>query len=714
MAADLLDQALNQLAPKHVSVEEFAESDEYCNKPLYPGQAVLLKTIFLEELTGPEEDILDNWIAGGRNGTEVLISPNIRERVQWLRDEGYPHFREIILVGGRRSSKGFCTGISMAKTMWDCLQLQDPGSHYGIDPEKEIYFSCVAGSEEQAKEFQYADFSSTVETCKSFDPYLVKSLETEIRVATNADLRRITQEKSRGNRIQKDIARLRGKALAANAGTLRGSATMCICIDEMAHMIPGESKAAADKVYEAADPSLDQFGADGMMFCNSSPYTKVGMFFERHEAALVGFDPERPIDEIVAAGEEGDIDIKDLNGNPRIFTLQFPSWLLFQGYQKSKNRKKLKHVLMGCPEWDVDEVDEKGDELWNDKDKLLIRAARAKEQANPESYKVERRGKFAEVTDAYINPARVDQMFGGLPAEWIYENGPDEPPKMRLEPFNTNWGKGATNMFRYKFHLDPSSTTAGFGFAIAHTEIIADHQGVDEEHVVFDVIKRWQPERFPGKVIRWPTVLQEVMQLAEAFHPFEITFDQHESVQPIQELQEKLQEKNQTTRVFLKPATAELNWRRWEVCKTSIYAGVVHAPNDTEDARWCSQELKFLQIQGGTGKFPKVDRQEIGPVQTKDMADCVAECINTLIGNKIMNRTRERLSQSAIYGGAQGGFGIGVDPDPFQRGGDPMGAAGSYHYPTNKERAADAYQNPARGVLGGGGRSGRRGNRARW
>ena len=101
-------------------------------------------------------------------------------------------------------------------------------------------------------------------------------------------------------------------------------------------------------------------------------------------------------------------------------------------------RDRLKHVLMGCPEWDVDEVDEKGEELWNDKDKLLIRAARAKEQANPESYKVERRGKFAEVTDAYINPARVDQMFGGLPAEWIYENGPDEPPKMRLEPFNTN------------------------------------------------------------------------------------------------------------------------------------------------------------------------------------------------------------------------------------------------------------------------------------
>jgi hypothetical protein len=222
-----------------------------------------------------------------------------------------------------------------------------------------------------------------------------------------------------------------------------------------------------------------------------------------------------------------------------------------------------------------------------------------------------------------------------------------------------------------------------------------------------------EPKRFPGKVIRWPVVLEEVVKLAQVFFPFEITFDQHESAQPIQELQEKLTEKSLNTRVFVKPATAELNWKRWEVCKTSIYAKLVHAPSDTEDCRWCALELKFLQIQGG-GKYPKVDRQEIGPVQTKDMADCVAECINALIGNRIMNRTRERLSNSALYGGAPGGFGIGLNPDPFQRGGDPQGIAGAFHYPNQKERAVRDYVNPARGVLGRGRGGGRRSNQARW
>ncbi len=703
---DLLDQVLSQLAPRKVGIQEFAESTAYCNKPLYPPQVVMLKLLFCEEMTGPEEDILTYWMDGGRNGTEIIISPNIRERRDWLRENSYPHFREAVLVGGRRSSKGFMTGIAMAKTMWDCLQLQDPGSHYGIDPEKEIFFSCVAGSEEQAKEFQFGDFSSTLETCKAFDPYIVKSLETEIRIATETDLRRAAHEKSRGNRIQKDIARLRGKALAANAGTLRGSATMTICIDEMAHMIPGESKAAADKVYEAAEPSLDQFGEDAMIFCNSSPYTKVGMFFERFEAALMPFDPHRVVDDIRVEDLEGDLSIKDLNGNPRLVTIQFPSWAMFEGYQRSKNRTRLKSVLTANPDWDPNEKDEEtGEDFWNEKDKLLIKAARAAEADNPEAYKVERRGKFAEVSDAYMMASKVDQMFAGLPAEWVYE--PNNPhPKLVVVPYVSNTGKEANMGFRYCFHLDPSSTTAGFGFAIAHTEIMNDANGREEEHVVFDIIKRWKPQDFPGKVIRWGPVLQELEMYAEYFRPFEITFDQHQSVQPIQELGEKLREKNYPTRVYTSQATAEINYKRWEVTKTGIYAGLVHAPMDTEDLKWCSLELKFLQQMTGTGKWPRIDRQEIGPVQTKDMADCVADCVNTLIGNQIANRTRERLSNSALVGGSPGGYAIGLGANPPQGGMGPPGI--SEYYSRRDEKVGGESFNPARGILGrgrgGGGR----------
>lgn len=707
---NILDSIEQTLSPKRVGIVEFSESTDYCNKPLYPRQAVLLKLFFLEELTGTEEDVLTYWIEGGRNGSEITISPDIRQRVEWLRENGYPHFREIVLAGGRRSSKGYITGISMGKVMYDCLQLQDPGAYYGIDPEKEIFFSCVAGSELQAKEYQYADFSSTIETCKAMEPYLVKSLETEIRIATNADLRKIDQARAQGGKIQKDIARLRGKALAANAGTIRGSTTMCLCIDEMAHMIPGESKAAADQVYNAADPSLDQFGLDALMFCNSSPYTKVGMFFERYEAAMREFDPTRPIDEETMLEDiEGD---EKPNGDPRVMTFRYPSWALFEGYEGSKH--KFKRALMASPDWDPNAVKENGEPLYNDLDQKSIRAGRAKESADPGTYKVERRGMFAEVTDAFLKPEFVDRMFEGAPEEWLYEPG-EKIPTLILKPYVTNWGTGARNVFRYKIHVDPSSTTAGFGLAIAHTEPFEDYEGNHEEHVYFDLIKRWLPGEFGTKsekkaVIDWKYVLNEIESYADIFRPFEITFDQHQSAEPIQELQERLTAGNISTRVYEKVATNELNWMRWEVFKTALYAGLVHAPCDTEDDKYAGLELKFLQENRTGGKYPKIDKQDIGPIQTKDMADCIAECTHSLIGNLMANRTRERLN-TALVGGAPGGYGIGFSGLP-QGGSGPPGI--SDYYGRRGEREAKSYQNPARGIVSRGRGRGGNSNRARW
>jgi hypothetical protein len=647
MSLDLLEQVESSLSVSRISIVEFAESDMFCNKPLYPRQRVLLKLLFLEELTNYEEDVLNLWIAGGRNGSEITISPNIRERVEYLKRREYPHFREVVLVGGRRSSKGFCTGMALGKIMWDTLQLQDPGRHYGIDPDKDIYFSCVAGSEAQAKEFQYADFSSTVESCKAFEPYLTKSLETEFRVATAEDIRRVQQRKARGVKLDKDVAKLRGKALAANAGTLRGSATMALCIDEMAHMIPGESKASADQVYGAAEPSLDQFRKDGMMFLNSSPYSKVGMFYERHRAAM------EPYDEAMMPGQM--IDAERNNGDPTSMTLQYPSWALFEGYQNDPHRR-FRNAITVSPDWDIDEKLENGEDKWSEDDKTAIIAARTKEAGNPETYKVERRGQFAEVTDAYLNPSMVDRIFLGIPCGFTAEG------KVELAPFGLNFGQGATNLFKYKFHLDPSSTTAGFGFAIAHLDMFPDIQGGESPHVVFDLIKRWNPKEFPGSTIVWSIVIDEIMNYADLFRPDEITFDQFQSAEPIQTLKYGLMERGiEGIAIYEKTATLEHNWFRAETFKTAMNHGLVHAPRDclAIDPYGPDQELKFLQKKNTGGRYPRVDKQDIGPVQTKDMADCIMECVDYLIGNQLQTLMRDRAVSAVVAPGAHGGFRIG-------------------------------------------------------
>ncbi len=639
MEFNILDQVKSSLAVKRVGIQEFAEDPAFCDKPLYPRQLVLLKLIFLEEMEGWEEDILTYWINGGKGGYEIEIASDIRERRDWLRDHGYRHFREPVLVGGRRSSKGFITGIGMAKVMYDTLQLQDPGRYYGVDPTKNIMFSCIAGSEEQAKEYQFADFSAAIDSCKAFDRHIVKSLETEIRVATDTDLRKAAQAKARGNRVQKDYARLRGKALASNAGTLRGSATMCACIDEMAHMLEGISKASASTVYDALEPSFAQFRTDALLFCNSSPYTELGKFHERYKAGLI------PMDEA--------------DGNPRILTFRFPSWALFEGYQGYKSKvtgKGFRHVITASADWDPDEKNSDGTDKWSKEDKESIGIEKASESTNPEVYKVERRSNFAVVTDAYLNPAMVERQYAGVPV------GYDDQLRPIYEPIQTNWGENILNTYRYKAHLDPSSTTAGFGFAIGHLEMFVNPEGVEEPHVVFDIIKRWNPKDFKGGAIHWPTVMKEVLVYIQLFRPYELTLDQYNSAEPIQLLNMKLREMGiEGVRVYELTATPEVNWKRADVYKTALYQGLVHAPNDTADTAYSMLELKFLQEHRMNSKYSRIDHPSVGEVKTKDMSDCIMEVVRSLIGNLIANRVQQGIANHMLIPGAQGGYRIGGD-----------------------------------------------------
>lgn len=639
---DLTAQIESSLRIDHVGIVEFAESDAYCDRPLYPGQQVLLKLIFLEEMEGWEEDILNRWIAGGRNGAEIEISPGIRERRDYLREHGYKHFREIELVGGRRSSKGFCTGIAMTKVMYDCLQTQDPGTYYGIAADKEIYFSCIASSETQAKDYQFADLSNTIMGCRAMQPHIRRSIETEISIASATDLAKIAAHKRAGRVIKRDIAKIRGKAFAANAGTFRGQTAMAIAIDEMAHMLPGESKASADQIYEAARPSLAQFGRDGIMFLNSSPYTKIGKFFEQYEAAM----------ELVKGTKKP--------AYPLMFAFKFPSWALFQDYKLDPQRKFSK-VITPSADWNPDEKDEKGEYVWSEEDRQNILIEREEEATKPEVYKVEKRAYFAEVIDAYLRPEMVDLMYKGRP-RWI-------DGEVKYFPLRTNWDD-SRNIYRYVAHFDPSSTTAGFGFAMGHTELITDSEGVDAEHVIFDILWRWDPSDFPGGAINWEYVLGDIKKWIDIFRPYQITWDQFQTEAPGQELMMWIGQQGISTRAFKKQGTNETNWNRAETFRTALYQGIVHAPKDIDEARYSSEELKYLQEIRTAGRYPRVDKQDIGPVQTKDIADCIMEVVEALVGNIVGRQMRQNLGETPISLGGQGGYPLG-GPDRGGKGRNP-------------------------------------------
>lgn len=626
---DFFDEISKGLSQKKVSIEEFCESTDFCGKRLYPRQKLLLKLIYLEELTGREEDLLSYWLQGGRNGNELVISPMIREKIQNLRDMGYPHFREVVLVGGRRSSKGFVTGLALAKKMYDTLQLQDPGAYYGIDSDKEIYFSCIAASQDQAKKYQYADFSSTIARCEAMQENITKIQELEFSVATEADKQMMNRWKRQGGRVGRDISKLRGAALAANASTVRGSATMAAVFDEMAFMQQeGESAQTASSVYDALIPALAQFRKDAMIFCNSSPYTKIGKFYERYSDGLLVQD-KKPV-------------------APLTMTFQFPSWALFEGWQEDPGRR-FRSAITVSPDWDPQEKDEQGKLFHSADDRDAIVIARDEERQDPDTYKVERRGQFAEITDAFLRPEMVDRAYLGRPTR--EEN--------MFLPLKTNWNNSSF-LYKYKAHLDPSSTTAGFGFCMGHVEPLEEPDGRIRDHVIIDIVQRWRPDQFPDGVVDWEVVLADITRYINLFEPYEVTFDQFQSQAPIQWLNTWLRDNNLTkTRVYEKTATAQYNWNRAEVFRTGLYQGLVHIPLDTADAEWSSLELKNLQQINTAGRFPRIDKQEIGPVQTKDMADCIMEVTEALIGNVIANQTRANLGALPVSLGASGGYQIG-------------------------------------------------------
>lgn len=593
----------SNLTTREVGIEEFSMSPEFCNRPLFPRQLVLLKLLFLEEMEGWEEDILDEWIRGEGN---VEISPLVRERRDWLRDRGYSHFGEYDAVAGRRASKNFIVGITFAKIAYEVQRLGDPGAYYGIDPSKEIYFTGCAVALDQAKKTVFADFVNTMTGCAALQPHIGKVLEETFRIRTDADRDLIEQLATQGLHVDRDFSKLRVQAVPANSRTVRGITSMAICFDEMGLMMEGESASTGSEMYAAAEPSIAQFGKDGMIVCQSSPSTKDGQFYLQFQEAMSLTPDGKP-------------------ASPHMLGFKYPSWELYRGYTSKHARKILerwgheprKSAIMVNP--DIPDSEQECDE-----DRIQAEKERSLERAKPVKYKVERRAEWQEVLDAFLQPHVVDKSMA--PAIIVERGNPDGTDFVIPVQMQTS----GSYEYSYYGHLDPSSTTAGFGFALGHAIEVPDANFENQmgRHVQFDIARRWDPANFPGHTIDYYAVLDEVIEVVKVFRPKEITFDQFNSVLPIQHLRKELTKIGiHDCRVYEVTATNKSNWAMYDVMRTAMNLGLVHIPNDCiiEDfnhSDYLSKELKRLQEKRTPSGLVRVEKSTSGEVTTKDVADC--------------------------------------------------------------------------------------------
>jgi hypothetical protein len=585
---------------------------------LYPRQATLLKIIFLRDDLFTEYDhmVIDEWEASFRSTGNNGITLNVRGRISQLRAEGRKWFREVLLVMGRRAGKGHISGLSMAYVLWHFMAKGDPQGYYGVDRDKKLVAMVFAGKRDQAKATVWQDAVNYITGSNCFAPYIRAPLQAEkLSVYAPHDFIRMKKRLDQGmnpEEINMATFEIVPKESTLMAG--RGPTSFCQAYDEMAHVVASGANRSAEDLYGAATPSLDQFGKDAFIIEPSSPWQMLGQFYTNYCNSILEDEQGSPV-------------------YPEMLMIQLASWDIYKDWE-------IAHTLKVFPEGYEGDLGE-----YIDEPPLYFRPLRGAiqayddqmarlEQSNPETFKVERRSHFAVTLDAYLNEDKVRQIF----APW-----PDRDPHFG-GPVLGMQEKGRLDI-DYAGHGDPSKSNANFGLALAHAEM-----GPDQRlHVVFDKIHHFEPGNFQDHIVDYDEVEEWIWtNMMAAFMPQTMTFDQFNSAQVIQRLARRSRASGlpKTTTVSEETATRQRNWQRAEIFKTAVNMGWVHAPYYEQ----AELELRFLQEKKGV-----VDHPDAGPVQTKDVADAMMECVMALIGDQIVSM-RSELGAMRPTGAMPGGI----------------------------------------------------------
>lgn len=631
-------QSLNNKTP-YDSIIDFAAHRSFCGMRLFPRQKTLLKLIYLEteNMTAYDLDVIEQWRTSFTGGKDSYgIQPDVWERIEYLKSHGYRHFPHVQAVMGRRASKGVIGGVLGAETMAHLVSLDDWQAHYGIARNKDCYLNVIATNSIQAKKNQFADIRSTVESCEYLKKYISSDKEYYLSLRTPADLRLLAEMQSRRIPLEHEIASVRCLAVSSTSSSGRGSVSAANFFDEFAHMLTGTGgPRSSEQVYSAYQPSLDDFGKDSLTYMPSSPYTKIGYFYELYVAGCVllpeylskhsALDPALIRHNAPVKSSE-DTEIEDLEAapdllaDPELLIVQLPSWDLYKDFELSPK--------LGGPKF------KRALQVYDERMQRL-------ERRNPTKFKVEKKAQFAEVEDAYLDPDKVDQMFD--PLWW------NQSRTLAQAEFGTM-------AYVYEGHVDPSKVNANFAVTIAHLEQApADEHGDVWSHVIIDHMHVWKPSDYPDHTVDYVEITKYLAELIKKYPALkEFTFDAWNSAGPIAQLREIFPRR---PRIRVEEFSEKNNTKRAEYFKSAINLGWIHSFKDTfygEGQSLLEQELKFLIEKNG-----KIEKQTIGPVTTKDLADTVMETSYRLLHHQLDQHEKSLMGKMKMGKGMPGGQ---IDP----------------------------------------------------
>lgn len=620
------------------SIVDFATHPSFCGKPLMPRQCTLLRLIFLEteQMTAYDIDVIEYWREGMMRVRDTFgVQPDIWQRIDYLQARGYRRFPHVLAVLGRRASKGFIGGIMGCEQIAFLHSLDTPQLRYGIDVNKDVYLNIGATSQTVAMRQMFADVRTMVEGCKYFrpegkPPWIAESKDSILRVRTPGDLRRIAELKTAKIPVDHQIASLVAVALSAASTAGRGQTSYGNIYDEFAFHVQTGSVKSDTQIYKDWQPSLGQFGIDAFTYIPSSPATKVGQFHTLYQQSLI---PMSTYNDETGVGQEARQTLikngvtMELDAEPTWLVFQGQSWILYEDWEKTPQLLPWSdYVFPKAPEPDLS-------------DERQIRERRR----DPEKFKVEKEGQFAEVQGAYLDPDKVDEMFK-IPTDPLT----GQPWREALRP-------AAFGTFdrEYRIHCDPGLSGANFALAIGHLEDAPpDIHGVVRPHVIIDLLKVWRPIDYPEdpethkRYINYVEVHADIDAILGRFlSASKCTFDQWQSQLFISQLKQKFAPGIRVSEVTFNEKS---NQERFGKFKSALNLGWVHSYTDNFhlDNMSCLLELecKYLSV-APNGKIVK---QDVGPVVTKDLADCVMEVTVDLLHHALDGWDRGTMTHTAV------------------------------------------------------------------
>lgn len=548
-------------------VEFILGSTWLARRSIYPRQLTLAKILTLADhlFTDNDHKVIAEWSSGFSRDEEAGGSwtgtagttPDVYRRIEMSREAGRLWFRHPVLVIGRRGGKGHLGALVMAYILWWYITLDDPHDHFGIAPEKVLALFVFAANRLQALDNQAQDLFDIIGSAPCFQPYIAEVRRGRVRLWSHKQL----QEGETDPR--KAHFEISAREATPRAG--RGPAAMAIAFDEVAWMQATGANRSAAEVENAALPALDQCRPYEFIYSASTPWSQVGRFYENHRRALE-VDP--------ATGEPVHYDM---------VTFQLASWDPYQDFERTGPGGLEVAPGRGLfPKLDL-AIQAYDDDL------------RREEEANPETFAVERRAQWAAAPTAYLQADRVREIFK-----------PFERRALTMQDRGSLRGV-------YFGHADPSVTSKNFAVAIGHPEWPDPER---QPHTVFDFLHVWRPQDFPDGRIDYLVIEEELGALMDAFRLRQLTVDQFGAGSLLDHLQDRASTLTASprTQVFEINETQKSNWRRAEEFKRLVNEGRVHAPHH----ELAELELIFLQQDGH-----KVRAPTMGPVQTDDLADAM-------------------------------------------------------------------------------------------